>query len=564
MKRLGLALILLITIETLLPRCANVGTPTGGPKDTIPPVLLESDPKNGKTNYKGQEFRFEFSEYISAEKLKQQLIITPKTDITYKSVTKRNQLILKFNEPFEDSTTYNFNFADGVTDITEKNPVVNLSLAFSTGNYIDSMRVQGSVIDLFSQEPAEGYTVGLYPYTDTLDYFKHNPLYFTTTNEEGTFELPYIKSANYKLLAFNDDNRNILLDPETEAHGFIKGQINLDSALILEKPIATILQNVKPIAFINSRPTGPYIEFKYNKAIGTYSILPDTYASSLTGDNKEVIRIYKQDQTVVGDSLQFILTASDSLSNTTVDTIKTAFVESNRKPSSFSFSANTNQFLKDDQLVKFKFNKPIKEIDTSKLLFSRDSTLTYPITSSKQWNSNRTELTLTTNLNKDSLIEAIKQSIPKDTTTTDSSGTATNKKTTFDASNMKVDFKIEKGAFLSIENDTSEVKSISLPLEESTSFGTVKFSITTDVESFNLQLVDTKGNVKHENWNKKEVSFAKVKPDNYTIRVLIDSDKDGTWTQGNLLKDVPPEDIYLHPEETSVRENWVLEIDLTF
>ena len=266
MKQLFYIIIFILFIDISFQNCANVGRPTGGSKDTIPPTLIYATPINGTTNFSDQVIKLEFSEYINADKLQQQLIITPGTDITYKSFVKKNKLIVKLDGKLKDSTTYNFNFANGVTDITEKNPAINLSLAFSTGSFIDSLSVEGSVEKLLTKEPGKNYVAGLYPLTDSLDYFADKPMYFTTANDSGIFKLNYIKKGNYKIISFDDDNGNFLLDPETESHGFLEAVIVLDSATILE-PIRCILQNVKPIQLINARPVGRYVEIKFNKTI---------------------------------------------------------------------------------------------------------------------------------------------------------------------------------------------------------------------------------------------------------------------------------------------------------
>lgn len=562
MRRLVFTICCLILLDLLLQQCANPASPTGGPKDTIPPTLTESYPINGTTNFQEQEIILEFSEYVNADKLKQKLIITPKTDVNYKSIVRKNKLIIRFDEPFEDSTTFNLNFSDAVTDITEKNPAVNLSLAFSTGSYIDSMSIRGTIIDLFEQEPVKGYTVGLYPFSDTLDYFKQFPVYFTTTNDSGNFKINYIKTGNYKVLAFEDDNNNVLFDPESEAHGFIADTIRLDSGIILYSPIPTLLQNIKPIAFINSRPSGAYVEAKFNKTIHTYSITPDTFPNNLVGENKDAIRFYKPIHINYKDSTEIIVTAKDSLNNLTTDTLKLVFLESNRKPSDLDFNIKAQStFLTDKQKFEISFNKPIKDLDTSKLVFNKDTSFLYIPTFSYSWNFNKTILLIETDLNKDSLLFAYQQSLPADTTLNDSISTT---KPPVDNQLKSIDFTAQPNAFVSIEDDSTKTKNISVPFNESTSFGTIKFSLTTDHEKFTLQLLDRSGKVHYQHKDEKIFTFPKIKPSNYIIRVLIDADNNGVWSPGNLLLNKEPEPIYLHPEETSVRENWVLEISLSF
>ncbi|MBC6425416.1 MAG: hypothetical protein GDA51_02870, partial [Ekhidna sp.] len=74
-----------LTLQVILYQCANPASPTGGPKDTIPPVLIESQPVRGQTNFISKELNFVFSEYVSAVQLSQKAIITPKTDIKFKA-----------------------------------------------------------------------------------------------------------------------------------------------------------------------------------------------------------------------------------------------------------------------------------------------------------------------------------------------------------------------------------------------------------------------------------------------------------------------------------------------
>jgi len=571
MRNLIIGISFLILCDLTFQRCASISSPTGGPKDTIPPLLLESDPVNGTTNYQSQEFSLTFSEFVKADKIKQQLIITPRTENKYKTIVKKNTVTLKFEDPFEDSTTYNFNFADAVTDITESNPTINLSLAFSTGKYIDSLSIEGTVIDLFEQEEVKGYLVGLYPYSDSLDFFKDKPVYFTTTNDSGRYELNYIKSGIYKLLVFNDENSNITFDPESEEHGFIQDSIPLDSALIIDKSIATLLQNIKPITFINSRPTGPYVELKYNKTIDEYSIQPDFFHHSLTGESKEVIRLYKSDQVIVGDSLTIYANVSDSLGNLSNDTIKTAFIESNRKPSSFSYSlSGTTNYLTDDYTVLFEFNKPVSSVDTSSLLFVKDSTLTWDISPTFDWNHNRTKLLVNTHLTKQLLMDSLISLEPKDTTESTVEekarpGKEAKPRPGFrNTNNRQVEFFAETSAFVSVENDSSSVQTLKIPTEESSSFGTVKITVSTDYTSFTVQLLNDQDKVAYSQKNNELITFPKVTPGKYAIRALIDNNDDGKWSAGNLLLNKIPEELYLHPEETSVRENWVLELEISF
>ena len=555
MKHLAYLIICVFSLIILFQECANPGRPTGGPKDTIPPILISSNPMSGTINFKESTIELEFSEYINSSKLKQELIITPKSDLKYKAVAKRNKLVIKFEDELLDSTTYYFNFANGVTDITESNPAVNLAIAFSTGNYIDSMSVDGKVEELLTQEPGAGYVISLFPYTDTLDYFTDTPLYFTTANDSGRYSLNYLKIGQYKVIGFNDDNGNFLLDPETESHGFIEQVLQLDSPTSI-RPIRSILQNIKPLTLINVRPTGRYVEIKFNKHIQGYEFVEDSVSSNIIGENKDIIRLYKPEDYQYGDSIQNIIYAFDSLGNEVNDTIKYVFLESNRKPSGFSFGVPSSTPLENELQIPISFNKPIERSYLDSIYFRADSIYTYFPISSIDWNQNSTRATLNLTTDTDSLYSGLEQAIPPDTAQVDSTVAVSRPQ-------RPIELLINKNSFVSVDGDSSRTKKIPIRALTEYPYGTLKLSIQTDLTSFVIQLVDKAGAVKYEKWNEKQFTFPRVRPESYQIRILIDTDNDGEWSYGNLLDNQEPEEIYLYPEEISIRENWEVLLDIS-
>lgn len=565
MKKFFYLIILFLIVDLTFHSCANIGRPTGGPKDSIPPTLVYSIPETGTTNFDGQELTLEFSEYINADKLKQQLIITPKTDIQFKSVIKRNRLVIKLDTKLEDSTTYNFNFADGVTDITENNPATNLSIAFSTGPYIDSLSITGFVEELLTKEPGKKYVVGLYPFTDSLDYFTTNPIYFTTTNDSGRYSINYIKTGIYKIISFKDENSNYLLDPETESHGFLEDTINLMTSMKLD-PIRCILQNVKPIELINHRPVGSYVELKFNKSPDSYTIEPQYLNHQKTGDKKDIIRIYKPDQINYEDSLTVSVTVSDSLGNMIDEDRKIVFLESSRKKGKLSISTTPNQIdLTKTQKINLVFNKPITQFDSTNISIKADSTFFYPISLISKWNDNRTSAELFTQIDTDSLYQQFEKSLFTDSSQIDSTSQELKQSDLRQKTpTKKLSIEIPEGSFISVEGDTSNAVLIPVIKESEKPKGTLKIDIETSKKSFNLQLLDDNGKVRYNQKNQKAISFNTISPGNYTIRILIDDNNDGNWSYGNLLKNQEAESVYLHPEEISIRENWIVEMGISF
>jgi hypothetical protein len=72
-----LALLFGLCFIIALSHCGRRGRPSGGPKDTEPPVLLRTDPENGSTNFDATRIRLFFDEYIRLEDVQNQLIISP-------------------------------------------------------------------------------------------------------------------------------------------------------------------------------------------------------------------------------------------------------------------------------------------------------------------------------------------------------------------------------------------------------------------------------------------------------------------------------------------------------
>ena len=44
--------------------CAQIGAPSGGPKDTVAPILVKSIPNDKTINFKGNKITLSFNEYV--------------------------------------------------------------------------------------------------------------------------------------------------------------------------------------------------------------------------------------------------------------------------------------------------------------------------------------------------------------------------------------------------------------------------------------------------------------------------------------------------------------------
>ena len=126
--------------------CAQIGMPTGGPRDSIPPVLVSASPKIHSTNVTGNKITLTFNEYIELKEVQTNVLISPfpkrQPQIDYKLRT----VTVKLKDTLLPNTTYSINFGKAIVDNNEGNPMKDFTFVFSTGNNIDSLTLDGKVL----------------------------------------------------------------------------------------------------------------------------------------------------------------------------------------------------------------------------------------------------------------------------------------------------------------------------------------------------------------------------------------------------------------------------------
>ncbi|MEM9324315.1 MAG: Ig-like domain-containing protein [Bacteroidota bacterium] len=548
-----LFLISVIYILAATSRCANPINPSGGPRDTIPPTLMEATPSTGTILYQEQTMTLTFDEFINADKLRQDLIITPQNDIQYKPLLKKNRITIEFEEPFQDSITYTFNFFNSITDITEKNPAKNLVIAFSTGPYIDSLVVTGSIADLLTQKPQESIIAALYPWSDTLDYSTDKPMYFASSDEKGNFKISYIKTGNYKLLAFQDDNNNLLLESQTEAHGFLPDSIPLTVA-IDSINLTTFLLDIRPLSLLSARPFGAYFQARYNKPINSYSYITPTDSLiqlySRMSDDQESIQFYPNEQ--VSDSLQLIVSATDTTQTTVIDTMYLRYTKSTLRSEDFlvNLQPGNEASIQDQLTINITANKPIKTFRQDLLLLQADTVLQLtPDSITTAFNFDRTSLDIeipwTWQSWKDSL-ETILY--------TEEDSTQINPSFL-----QQVQFLLDTGAIVSITNDSSIAFVRTYREFVPTETGILSYQVNAPNPNAIVELIDDKYETIATKIHQLQGAFTNVPPGKYGIRILLDTNQNQKWDVGNLNIDQPTEPIFVMDEFTELRANWEVE-----
>ncbi len=551
----------LITSIVINLNCANQRTPTGGPKDTIPPTLISSIPLNETVNFNNNWIELSFDDNINTTVLKKNLIISPLTELKYSITTKKNRVRLTFESPLLDNTTYTFNFLQGITDLTEKNPVVNLSLALSTGLFIDSLIITGNVRELYKQQPTKNVLVGLYPYSDSLNLAVDKPLYFNTTNDSGIYKIQNIKYGEYKLFAFSDDNKNFNFDVENEAYGLKPSYVSL-LANIKNADIIINTIDSRPLKLISARPFGRYFNVRYSKPITSYKIsyLVPTKHSFQHQFNEDFtnIQIYPplNDQfNPESDSSQIILEVKDTIDQVSSDTLYVKFLSSQRKPDQIKLKISSLSINENRYRISLLFNKPISTIDTLKIFLQTDTLIpsTYVNLENLNWNFNRTALSFETSVNwtnlENSIYESLEKNYAKDSLIPPKHN-LTRTSIVFDST-----------CFKDADGIALPESLIILNKKVTEDFGTLHINATTEKKSFIVQVLNNKDQIITERKNQKKFTIPYIAPGLYKLRVLIDDNEDGIWTVGNFINDSAPETIYLYPKTTKISANWEVSID---
>ena len=221
LKLFGLVFILFIVV-----RCAQPGTPGGGPKDTMAPEVLATEPLNGSANFTDNKFVIYFDEFVQLDNITQKVMISPPMDKMPDFKLKGKSLHVKFNDELKENTTYTVYFGDAIADLNEKNPILNFTYIFSTGPTVDSMSITGMVRNSFDLQAVEDVFVMLYKdNNDTLPLdslpLAVKPFYLSKTDVNGDFQLNGLANETFLMFAIIDMNGNYFYDQPGEEIAFL-------------------------------------------------------------------------------------------------------------------------------------------------------------------------------------------------------------------------------------------------------------------------------------------------------------------------------------------------------
>ena len=186
------------------PGCANIISPSGGPRDSLPPILLSATPPDSTTNFRANRITLQFDEYIDLQEVQNNLLFTPIFETNPVVEARLRTITIRLRDTLEPNTTYTFNFGNAVRDINENNILRDFDYTFSTGPYLDSLTLSGKVLLAEDGKTDSTLTVVLHRNLDDSAIVKERPRYAARLNREGAFTFKNLPPGNFAIYALGD------------------------------------------------------------------------------------------------------------------------------------------------------------------------------------------------------------------------------------------------------------------------------------------------------------------------------------------------------------------------
>jgi len=211
----------ILLLALLAAACARQGYPTGGPKDETPPQALATQPANESRHFGSQQFYIQFDEYVVLKNANENVLVSPPLKNKPEYSTKGRGVLVKINDTLLPNTTYLFQFKDAIADFNEGNLLPSFEYVFSTGSDMDTLMLAGQVHNARNGKPwKEQVSVMAYRQGQSSDDTAActvQPAFVTRADKEGRFAFHYLPEGRYRLVALEDKNRNLRLDPDDPA-----------------------------------------------------------------------------------------------------------------------------------------------------------------------------------------------------------------------------------------------------------------------------------------------------------------------------------------------------------
>ena len=568
----------LVLIFIIIAACAKISAPSGGPKDITPPMVLSSVPRNGSSNFTGENFMVTFNEFIVLDKITEKFMVSPPLSKNPVITATLKNLVVKFDEKLKDSTTYTFYFQDAIRDLNEGNPLSNYQFVFSTGSVVDSLSVTGNVYSSLNLEAGADLLVIMHRNLADSVPRKMQPTYITKTDKTGNFKINNVRSGKYKLYVLGDGNNNKRYDVSTEVFAFLDSVINITPernyiplVKVVPKPVAVTTPNTPVV-----QPAGEFQLFTFtgpkksqyltppvrrnaysivyifamplDTAKFNFSIIgatPESYFIE-PGVVRDTFKIWITDSTIYSKELlqtivQHPVTDTTGTLVTVTDTISMRFitpreVRGERAPEKLAYTLNlSGGLLKPNTNLVINSQAPLAQPDTSRIkLYETKDTI-------------RVKVPFTILNDKSNSCRIFINSKLKE--------------------NGKYLLILDSAAITDLYGIPSDSVGIKFTVRSRESFGALAVNLKGYDKDIIAQLLDANENVVQTQFRigPGRVLFSQLEKGMYRLRVIYDLNGDKKWTTGDYDLLIQPEPVTYYPEEIEIRLNWdrIEDLDLS-
>ena len=234
--------------------CGQIGMPTGGPKDSIAPRLVNASPKLKSTNVTGNKITLTFNEYVELREAQTNVLISPYPKKSPQVDYKLRTVTVKLKDTLLPNTTYSINFGNAIVDINEGNPYKNFTYVFSTGNTIDSLMLTGKVLIAETGKADSTLIALLYRNADDSAVQKRKPDYIARLSGDGSFLFENLSVGNYKIYAIKDGDGGKTYNSKKELFAFTDAAVTVSDST---DPVILFASAIEKESRTTTKPTGP-------------------------------------------------------------------------------------------------------------------------------------------------------------------------------------------------------------------------------------------------------------------------------------------------------------------
>lgn len=511
-------------------RCANMVAPTGGPKDTTPPKVVVAVPENHNTGFDGNKIEITFDEYVTLNNANQELLVSPPLAVKPDVKLSGKTVIVKFKEALLSNTTYTLSFGEAIKDLHEGNVFKDYLYSFSTGEWIDTLSIKGKVVSASDLKPSDNLFVCLY--AGEGDSLFHQPTwrvpdFITKTDKNGQFSFSGLPEKPFLVFALGDVNSNLYYDMPNETVAFLDTLVNpsmqpqeltlyafmetdtnqmlLEKKLIDEGVLRMVFRHPADSVVIEPLTAMPD-DFRM---IEVHAKTQDTIWWYFTPNVMDSLWFHVQYDTLIDERVLFNLQYREPQQRQRQGA-KTLKVGNNLR----------NGFLLPGEALLLTFSEPIVDLripDSLGLRFEQQDAygMVY------RWDTVLNDTTHYTLHLSDSL-------------------------------------------FYSLRQRTNDSLNIRFKRAAETDFGNLMLTVAPPAETqVVLQLSDQRNRVveTHVIDTVAQVAFRWLIPGKYTLRAIVDADRNGTWSNGNFHRRFLPENTIDYKDPFEVRAGWDIDLE---